>query len=481
MQGSRFQGARGVAHIKKVSSRVLYVVEGKVLEPKKRIAMEGLARDPELSKLLTEFYARLMQLILESRLPSPACRDGSASTSAHRPAFNLVLGKFASMTDKVVEPWCSNVREPVAIEIFYLRHGVKGAVPQVQNVKERKEQASLKIALEGSELAILLERWTVEFVQPDGGSSSKAKREPGFYLENGILGRYLRGAQNNKYRATSWRDIQRAAVIGKDEHVAMRMYLEKNLAIQLRSLYCTARLLPAHNLSKLLSTTGKGKSKSKLAYRVLTSPSPLSESDKKDMTVFRFPPLDCCSGHLRMSVAYRRTIPMEERKVSSLPPQLIDDYVGKVANHTRERIGHVHSLPSAWCLSSFKPSNLQLHQPASKERALKEGKSWALVQPRDFSLNENETLDCPFAINEEIHNRKDGTKLLSVKSDIGIHERGRQEDASVLAMLMRPSEPLRRTRESLFFSPEPKKTASDALKELKLYIDMKDNLISKRT
>ncbi|KAI5074321.1 hypothetical protein GOP47_0010282 [Adiantum capillus-veneris] len=443
-------------------------------------------RNPEVRQLITESYARFMQVILESRLSTsaPISGDGTASSSAHRPqgsAFNLVLGKSGPMTDKM-EPWSRGVWEPMVIDIWYLRQGRKSVVGQklVKNVNNLAVPGSLKIALEASssETALLLERWTVEFVPCNGMSSSKMEREPGLFMEKGIIGRYWRAAQNSKYKVIPLRINETFRALIKDEHEAIRIDVEKNLSILLRSLYSTARLLPAHNFTRVLST--RGKHRSRLAYRVSTIPPPFLESDKKDMAPFHFLHTDCHCGHFRVSVAYRRTVPMEEQNSPALPPNIILDYVGQVGKHQLkqlpgENIGHVQSLPSARCHSSFKASNLELQQPATKERALKEGQSWAIIP-----TNKNQTFDFPFAINEEIHDRKETDKSLSAKSDVGARGKGPQADdptlGSLLAML-RPLEPLRCTRENLFLSPDPKKTAADALKELKMYINFKDDLL----
>ncbi|MCO5608587.1 hypothetical protein L7F22_062800 [Adiantum nelumboides] len=330
--------------------------------------MAASERNPEVRQLITESYARSMQVILESRLSSSVLTSGvgSASSSSHRlqgHVLNLVLGKFGPMTDNM-EPWSRGVWEPMIIDILYLQHGGKGAAGQklVKNITKLDSQSSLKIVLEASSLetAILLERWTVEFVHCNGASSSKMEREPG------IFGRYWRAAHNNKYRVMPLGISER---LSKDEHEDIRIEIERNLSILLRSLYSTARLLPAHNLSRLSSTTGK--CRFKVTSRVLTTPPPFPASDKKDMTLFCFPPVDCHCGEFRTTVTYRRTVPMEEQKTSSLPPHIILDYVGQVDKRQLnqlpgQKIGHVHSLPSARCLSSFKASKLQ--QLETKER-----------------------------------------------------------------------------------------------------------------
>ncbi|MCO5604570.1 hypothetical protein L7F22_058738 [Adiantum nelumboides] len=339
--------------------------------------MAGLDKNPEVRQLIIESYASFLQVILESRLSSTISTSGNGSSSStHRPrspAFNLVLGNSGSIKDKMGR-WSRGVWEPMVIDILYLRRGFKGKFGQnmVQNVRKLAAQGSLKVALEvsGSEQAIFLERWTVEFVQHTGASSIKMEREPGLSMERAFIGRYWRLTQKSKYKVIPLMINERFGTVGGGyDHEAVCINVEKNISILLRSLYSTARLLPAHNLSRLLTTTGK--CKSRLAYRVMTAASsPLPESDKKNMTSFCFPLADCHFGHLRITVAYRRTVPMEEQKVHSLPPQVIMDYVGKhqLKQLPGEKIGHVHSLPSAWRLSSFKASNRELHQPLTKER-----------------------------------------------------------------------------------------------------------------
>ncbi|MCO5600820.1 hypothetical protein L7F22_054936 [Adiantum nelumboides] len=435
--------------------------------------MAGLDKNPEVRQLIIESYASFLQVILESRLFSAISTSGNGSSSSthgpQSPAFNLVLGNSGSIKDKM-GPWSRGVWEPMVIDILYLKRVFRGMVGQnmVQNVRKLAAQGSLKVALEvsGSEQAIFLERWTVEFVQHTGASSIKIERELGLSMERAVIGRYWRLAQKNKYKVIPLMINERFGTVG-GEYEAVCINVEKNISILLRSLYSTTRLLPAHNLSRLLTTTGK--CKSRLAYRVTTADSlPLPESDKKNMTSFCFPLADCHFGHLRITVAYRRTVPMEEQKVHSLPPQVIMDYVGKhqLKQLPGEKIGHVHSLPSAWRLSSFKASNRELHQPLIKERASKDGQT-----------KENQTFDCPFAINEEVHDRQEAANLYSVKSNVGMQGIGPQEDPSLRSLMAM----LRLTRHNQFLSCGPTKTATDALKELKLYIDLKNNFLSKCT
>eukprot|EP00250_Pteridium_aquilinum_P019437 c24430_g1_i1 orf=675-2102(+) len=475
--------------------------------------MAGSSKDPHLNQLITEFYTRSIQVILESRLPAcmPASshhEDGSTFTSAHRAkrhTFNIVLGKFGQVMDRM-EPWCRGVQEPMVIDIFYLKRGQnrvfegksrgmeQGGQKMVQGAGNLAKQGSTGIALaaSGLEHPILLERWTMEFSQHNSRSSGLKERETDLQTQKGAVSQHLRGTQNYKSRFVSSSDNQQCGALAKGKSAANRISLDAKMAILLRSMYSTTRLLPAQNLFRLLSTTGNGKFK--LSYKVSAWLSPLSDHTKKDMTHFCFTPVECHGGRLCISVTYRRTIPAVEHEMSSITPQIIPDYVGRAASLQLPigKIEHLHSLPtSAHRLSSFKFYNLQQHQASNKEVAAKEGQCWVPVHPNavsmgcgDFSLVQDEDLECPFAINDERHDRMERPRLRSAKSDSGGYGTNVTEVleggplASVMALL-RPAESLSRAQHdnALFYS-EPKKTATDALKELKMYIDFRDALLN---
>lgn len=447
--------------------------------------MAGSSKDPRWNQLATEFYARFMQVILESRIPAfmPAsshCEDGSTSTSGRRaqgPAFNITLGKFGAIIDRM-EPWCKGVQDPMVIDILFSKRGNNRAMEglgqkMVQGAGEYLAQAPTGIAFaaSGFEQPVLLERWTVEFLQ------HHSRRETDVQFQKGMIGQHLRG--NYKSRVGSLGDNRRGEFSGKSETAAAYNAVEKNMAILLRSVYCTARLLPAQNLFRLLSTSHK--SKFKLSYKVTASPSPLRGCNSKDMTDVCFTAIEIHGGHIRVSVTHRRKNPSPEHEIYTLCPQIITDYVGRAASLPSnqlptERTGQLHSLPSSTQrLSSFKFDNLQLHGLPNKEVVMRELDHTHTVSMGcgDFSLVDDEGFECPFAINDEQYdNRMESAKLRSVTSDSGRYGRTQVPGGPLEAFLafQRPAAPLSGAY-------QPKKDVANSLKELKMYIDFKDCLL----
>lgn len=128
--------------------------------------------------------------------------------------------------------------------------------------------------------------------------------------------------------------IDVAAVYGK---------VYKKSIVVLRSLYATARMLPAYKLSRELSSSsrcGVG-----LSLRVSPFMEPFTREEEAEMERFSFNPVDTPFGRLSLVVSYLPTL----EDVSLEPPPLMDtelipDYVGSPATDPFKRF---NSLPSS--------------------------------------------------------------------------------------------------------------------------------------
>ncbi|KAI3983802.1 hypothetical protein MKX01_011510 [Papaver californicum] len=100
----------------------------------------------------------------------------------------------------------------------------------------------------------------------------------------------------------------------------------KKSIILLRFLYAMMRLLPAYRIFRRLSTSNQ-------TYSFDSSFSePFSREEEETMKVYNFAPVEAHPGRLCISTTYRPTLSDCNLELStSLPPQLIMDYVGSPA------------------------------------------------------------------------------------------------------------------------------------------------------
>ncbi|KAH7432041.1 hypothetical protein KP509_07G005400 [Ceratopteris richardii] len=433
--------------------------------------MAGSEKSPELKTLVTQFYGKALEVILESRFqkgssPSNAIAAPSQPVQHCKSSFKIVTGQFGPEAEKI-NPWSKGICKPMVIDVLYMTKRQK-------NMTVEKSVASTNPSKEVSEdyvltqQGILLERWTVELVKQNVHRLENSGEESGII----IVGHYLDEAQSNKCRVPRLKSSQQVGTSEKDVDEAIRASLEKNLTILLRSLYSAARLLPGQNLSRMLRI--QSRHKPRLYCRIRMIPPPLSVTDKKCMKQFCFPSVDIGCGHLHISAAYRKDVTFKEQKRFAGPPLIITDYVSKLERCERKEsaIGHAHSLPSTFCTSSFKPNGLGSEPAETKELSLKRMQSWAFVQPLDAPMG-TEDFDLPFAIDHAVYDRMGSGGLLT--SDFDFCARNHQEGDSLgsLLSMLKPPYYLNEAKEhsSVFH-----KTADDALKELSLYIDFKDKI-----
>ncbi|KAM0939853.1 putative HORMA domain superfamily protein [Dioscorea sansibarensis] len=232
----------------------------------------SLSEKEFMEKLVTEFFAKSIHTILDSRSPS----SSSPSSSARRREdwLNLQLRGQPAELEKIRQ-WRRSKAEIMVVDVVLKR-------------KQRHLQHEK-----------VVERWCI---------------------------------QHEIRQAIGAIDV--AAVSGK---------VYKKSIILLRSLYATARVLPAYKLFRELSSSsqcGVG-----LSLRVSPFMEPFTREEEAEMERFSFNPVDTPFGRLSLFVSYLSTLD----DVSLEPPPLMDtefipDYVGSPATDPFKRL---NSLPSS--------------------------------------------------------------------------------------------------------------------------------------
>ncbi|KAI3704331.1 hypothetical protein L1987_74549 [Smallanthus sonchifolius] len=260
----------------------------------------------KMEQIITEFFAKSLHIILESRCPFVSSRNYSgersylhSSSSSMRPRdkwFNLALRDCPAALENI-DFWRQSNLEPMVVDVVLVqRHNWDSARSSPKLALERNLSSNNRWRLDSDEFGCgdgekVIERWIVRY------ESKKGCKE---------------GSSGNK-RANS----------STSSHA-----LYKKSILLLRSLYVTVRLLPAYKIFREINSSGQIRSFS-LIHRVYTSVEPLVGRDESEMQQFVFTPVDTSSGKLCVSLFYLPSI-SDTTSESSTPmsPQFIPDYVG---------------------------------------------------------------------------------------------------------------------------------------------------------
>ncbi|XP_075493676.1 LOW QUALITY PROTEIN: autophagy-related protein 13b-like [Primulina tabacum] len=271
-----------------------------------------------MEQIITEFFAKSLHIILESRCPyvssrnysgeqvlsSPSPSSSSSSSSSFRPRdkwFNLALRDCPAALENI-DFWRQSNLEPMIVDVFLVQRprdwDPLNCSPKrmlVQNTwgKERYYYGSDNddFGCEANNGKII-ERWVLQYESKKTGA-------------NGV------GSSAGK-RST-----------GTSSHA-----LYKKSILLLRSLYATVRLLPAYKLFRDLISSAQIRLYN-LGHQVSSFAEPFTPKEEEDMQHFVFTPVDTSCGRLCLSVAYRSSV-FDVSSESSTPisPQFIPEYVG---------------------------------------------------------------------------------------------------------------------------------------------------------
>ncbi|KAF0895876.1 hypothetical protein E2562_016599 [Oryza meyeriana var. granulata] len=268
-------------------------------------ATAAAAEPPMVEQVITEFFAKSLHIILESRSPYESSRNftrpspPSSPLSGSQPRdrwFNLALRDCPAALENF-DLWRQSNLEPLVIDIVLLH----------------RDNTSNTTAGSGK----IIERWVIQYeTRKSGGGNGNGSKN------NGRKSRNSSGEDHSLYRAT----YQGSTVL-------------------LRSLHLVVRLLPAYSLFRELNSSGRIRPLS-ISHKISSFVEPFTRAEDAEMKHYSFAPIETLFGRLSLSVSY---VPVLEVVAASepttpMPPEIITDYVG---SPTTDFLKKFNSLPSA--------------------------------------------------------------------------------------------------------------------------------------
>ncbi|KAL3626864.1 hypothetical protein CASFOL_029269 [Castilleja foliolosa] len=271
----------------------------------------------KMEQIITEFFAKSLHIILESRCPfvssrnysgeqvlsSPSPSSSSSSSSSFRPRdkwFNLALGDCSAALENI-DFWRQSNLEPMIVDVILMQRPNNWdpfnlSLRGLGRNFSRKERDYY--GLDNDEFGFeaksekIIERWVLQYESKksggNGGGSSGSKRS----------------SSTSSYA------------------------LYKKSILLLRSLYATVRLLPAYKVFRDLISTAHIRLYN-LGHRVSSFVEPFTRTEEADMHRFVFTPIETSCGRLCLSVLYRSSvIDVVSEPSTPISPQFIPEYVG---------------------------------------------------------------------------------------------------------------------------------------------------------
>lgn len=255
-----------------------------------------------VEQVITEFFAKSLHIILESRSPYESSRSfmrpspPSSPLSGSQPRdrwFNLALRDCPAALENF-DLWRQSNLEPLVIDIVMLHR-----------------DSSSSSTAEGGKI---IERWVIQYETSKSGIGSS------------------HGSKNRKSRNSS-----------SEDHSLYRSAY-KGSTLLFRSLHLLVRLLPAYNLFRDLNSSGRIRPLN-LSHKISSFVEPFTRAEDAGMKHYAFVPIETLFGHLSLSVSY---VPVLEvvaapEPTRPMPTELIPDYVG---SPTTDFLRQFSSLPS---------------------------------------------------------------------------------------------------------------------------------------
>lgn len=268
-------------------------------------------------QIITEFFAKSLHIILESRCPYVSSRNysgeqglsspssSSSSSSSIRPRdkwFNLALKDCPAALENI-DFWRQSNLEPMVVDVVLaqrssnwdpLNCSPKRAVVRNLSLKERcywsSENDESRNEVKSEKI---IERWVLQYENRKGSNVGGGG-----------------GAGSKRSSCTSWQTLYKKSIL------------------LLRSLYVTVRLLPAYKLFRDLLTSAQIGIYN-LGHRVSSFAEPFTHREEAEMQKFVFTPVDTSCGRLCLSVLYRASVSdICSEPSTPMSPQFIPDYVG---------------------------------------------------------------------------------------------------------------------------------------------------------
>ncbi|XP_004306587.1 PREDICTED: autophagy-related protein 13 [Fragaria vesca subsp. vesca] len=288
-------------------------------------------------QIITEFYAKSLQIILESRTPYMSSRNysgeqglsspssSSSSSSSVRPRdkwFNLALRECPAALENLVI-WRQSNFEPMVVDVVLVQRPVGSDSVE----SSPKRNLSLKERYPNC--------WNYE--QEDFWCEAKSEK---------IIERWVLHYDTRRTRETK-------SGSRRSSNSTLQMLYKKSILL-LRSLYVTLRLLPAYKIYRDLNSSGQILPFT-LAHRVASFAEPFTCREDAEMQRFEFTPVDTACGRLCLSVLYCSSLSDVSSEPSTpMSPQVIPDYVGSPLADPLKRFP---SLPVSGSLSRATPSS----------------------------------------------------------------------------------------------------------------------------
>ncbi|GER29623.1 autophagy-related protein 13 [Striga asiatica] len=265
----------------------------------------------KMEQIITEFFAKSLHIILESRCPyvssrnysgeqvlfSPSPSSSSSSSSSFRPRdkwFNLALRDCPAALENI-DFWRQSNLEPMIVDVILVQRPTDwdplNFSPRTGHVQNSYGSDNDEFWPEGKSEKII-ERWVLQY------ESKKDNKTVG-------------SSSGNKRSSCP------------SSHA-----LYKKSILMLRSLYATVRLLPAYKLFRDLISTARIRLYN-LGHRVSSFVEPFTRREEADMQRFVFTPVETSCGRLCLSVLYRTSVTDVTSEPSTpISPQFIPEYVG---------------------------------------------------------------------------------------------------------------------------------------------------------
>ncbi|KAL4020373.1 hypothetical protein IC575_019146 [Cucumis melo] len=311
----------------------------------------------KVEQILTEFFPKTLQIILESRAPCISSRNfsgeqvlsspssSSSSSSSMRPRdkwFNLAL-RECSATLENIDLWRPNYHEPMVVDVILVQRQFGLDSVNASPRKDLVRHLSLK------------EKYPLSFNSDKDEFGSQTKSEK-------VVERWMVHYESRKNRDSN---------SGSRRSSNSTAHTYKKTILLLRSLYAFVRLLPAYKVFQDISSSGQIHPFT-LAHRVSSFVEPFTRREEAEMQRFVFTPVDTSCGRLCLSVLYRSSLSdINSEPSTPMSPQVIPEYVGSPLADPLKRfptlpvtIAPSHGSPSSlpfsrrhsWSYDRFRPS-----------------------------------------------------------------------------------------------------------------------------
>jgi autophagy-related protein 13 len=268
------------------------------------MAAADASEPPMVEQVITEFFAKSLHIILESRSPYDSSRNftrpspPSSPLSGSQPRdrwFNLALRDCPAALENF-DLWRQSNLEPLVIDIVLL---------QRDNTKTNSNGSGR-----------IIERWVIKYETIKSGNGSG------------------NGSKNSGRKSRS----------SLAEHHSLYRRTYSGSTVLLRSLYLLVRLLPAHNLFQELNSSGRIRPLS-LSHKISSFVEPFTRAEDAEMRHYSFSLIETLFGCLSLSVSYVPVLEVLPAPEPSTPlsTELIMDYVG---SPTTDFLRKLSSLPS---------------------------------------------------------------------------------------------------------------------------------------